>query len=104
MHWDALFISIMLSWRLYKVFVSLTTRRQTFAHLYQVYRKHTFRRVGPPKDILRMYAVWFLLDTPLKPHILTYLPIVFSRGFGQHPAVLFHVDQRDGTLDRSTIS
>jgi len=42
LHWDALFISIVLSWRLYKV-----------------YRKHTFRRVGPPKDILRMYAYFF---------------------------------------------
>ncbi|KAI0297017.1 hypothetical protein B0F90DRAFT_1635111, partial [Multifurca ochricompacta] len=38
LHWDALLISIYLSWRLYKV-----------------YRTHTFRRVGPPKDILRMY-------------------------------------------------
>jgi len=39
LHWDALFISLILSWRLYRV-----------------YRKHTFRRIGPPKDILRMYA------------------------------------------------
>jgi len=39
LHWDALFISLILSWRLYKV-----------------YRKHTFRRAGPSKDILRMYA------------------------------------------------
>jgi len=39
LHWDALLISIILSWRLYKV-----------------YRKHTFRRAGPSKDILRMYA------------------------------------------------
>ncbi|KAH9982015.1 hypothetical protein BJV74DRAFT_989202 [Russula compacta] len=39
LHWDALFISTYLSWRLYKK-----------------YRTHTFTRVGPPKDILRMYA------------------------------------------------
>ncbi|KAI0289663.1 hypothetical protein BC826DRAFT_1106893 [Russula brevipes] len=39
LHWDALFISVYLSWRLYKM-----------------YRTHTFRRVGPPKDVLRMYA------------------------------------------------
>ncbi|KAF8486938.1 hypothetical protein DFH94DRAFT_702089 [Russula ochroleuca] len=39
LHWDALFISALLSWRLYKV-----------------YRTQTFRRVGPPKDVLRMYA------------------------------------------------
>jgi hypothetical protein len=39
LHWDALFISVVLSWRLYKV-----------------YRKHTFRRACPSKDILRMYA------------------------------------------------
>jgi hypothetical protein len=28
-----------------------------FAHLCQMYRAHTFSRVGPPKDILRMYRV-----------------------------------------------
>jgi len=39
LHVDALLISAFLSWRLYKV-----------------YRTHTFRRVGPPKDVLRMYA------------------------------------------------
>ena len=36
---------------------SFTTCEYLFAHVYQVYRKHTFRRVGPPKDISRMYAV-----------------------------------------------
>lgn len=39
LHWDALFLSTYLSWRLYKM-----------------YRTHTFRRVGPPKDVLRMYG------------------------------------------------
>jgi len=39
LHWDALLLSMYLSWRLYKI-----------------YRTHTFRRVGPPKDVLRMYA------------------------------------------------
>jgi hypothetical protein len=39
LHLDALLISTYLSWRLYKV-----------------YRTHTFRRVGPPKNVLRMYA------------------------------------------------
>lgn len=38
LHIDALLISAYLSWRLYKV-----------------YRTQTFRRVGPPKNILRMY-------------------------------------------------
>jgi len=38
MHWDALFVSLYLSWRLLKL-----------------YRTHTFRHVGPPKNILRMY-------------------------------------------------
>ncbi|KAI9459849.1 hypothetical protein BJY52DRAFT_1186165 [Lactarius psammicola] len=39
LHLDALLISTYLSWRLYKV-----------------YRTHTFRRVGPPQNVLRMYA------------------------------------------------
>jgi hypothetical protein len=38
LHIDALLISAYLSWRLYKV-----------------YRTQTFRRVGPPKNVLRMY-------------------------------------------------
>lgn len=39
-------------------FLFLTTREHLFAHVCQVYRKHTFRHAGPSKDILRMYAVW----------------------------------------------
>ncbi|KAH9019818.1 hypothetical protein EDB85DRAFT_2153467 [Lactarius pseudohatsudake] len=39
LHLDALLISTYLSWRLYKL-----------------YRTHTFRRVGPPKNVLRMYG------------------------------------------------
>ncbi|KAH9052036.1 hypothetical protein EDB83DRAFT_2621313 [Lactarius deliciosus] len=39
LHLDALLISAYLSWRLYKL-----------------YRTHTFRRVGPPKNVLRMYG------------------------------------------------
>ncbi|KAH9976622.1 hypothetical protein BGW80DRAFT_1289450 [Lactifluus volemus] len=38
LHCTALFISIFLSWR-----------------LYLMYRTHTFSRVGPPKNVLRMY-------------------------------------------------
>ncbi|KAI0261929.1 hypothetical protein BC834DRAFT_411787 [Gloeopeniophorella convolvens] len=56
LHWTALLISLYLSWR-----------------LYQVYRKHTFRRVGPPKDILRMYAYFLavLVSIQLSVFILT---------------------------------
>ena len=32
-------------------------KRHPFAHLFQVYRTQTFRRVGPPKNVLRMYRV-----------------------------------------------
>jgi hypothetical protein len=45
-----------------------------------------------------------LLGTLLKPHILTYLSTVFSRGFGQHSVVCFHLGQCNGALDRSTSS
>lgn len=37
--------------------VSPRFRAYLFTHLCQMYRTHTFRRVGPPKDVLRMYAV-----------------------------------------------
>jgi len=42
-------------------FVSPTFREYLFTYLCQMYRTHTFNHVGPPKDILRMYAVrgWF---------------------------------------------
>ena len=40
-------------------FLSLTTCRHFHALLFYVYRTYTFRRVGTPKDVLRMYAVRF---------------------------------------------
>lgn len=85
-------------------FFFLTTREHLFAHVCQVYRKHTFRHAGPSKDILRMYAVWFCWALLLEQHISTYLFTVRPRGFGQHPAVRLLFGQRNGALGRSTSS
>lgn len=59
-------------------FLSLTiTNISLLTYVYQVYRKHTFRRAGPPKDILRMYAVcscWTLYSSP-------YIDVSFPQYF-----------------------
>ena len=86
------------------VFVSPTFREYPFTYLCQMYRTHTFRRVGPPKDVLRMYAVRDWFGQTLKPCTLTCLSAVFSRGFGQHSGVGFHPGQCDVALGRSTSS
>ncbi|KAI9512137.1 hypothetical protein F5148DRAFT_1280053 [Russula earlei] len=53
LHWDALFISIYLSWRLLKM-----------------YRTNTFRHVGPPKNILRIISFAVLVSIQLSVFIL----------------------------------
>lgn len=105
LHWDALIISLILSWRLYKVFVSLPHHSRTslcsrIPGLSQAYIQARWSVERHLADVCGMV----LLGTLLKPHILTCLSTVFSRGFGQHPVVCFHLGQRNGALGRSTSS
>lgn len=83
-------------------FLSRATHRHFFTHLCKVYRTQTFRRVGPPKDVLRMYAVRSCHSAQAA--YFDILRAVFSRGFGQHPVVCFHLGQCNGALGRSTPS
>lgn len=105
MHWTALFISIYLSWHLYLVFpLSLSpSPDMTLLILCQMYRTHTFSRVGPPKNVLRMYRVC-VLSTFASPELHIDAFTVFSRGLGQHPIVAFRPGERIGALGRPTSS
>jgi len=90
LNWDALFISLILSWRLYKV-----------------YRKHTFRRAGPCKDILRMYAYFLavLVSIQLSVFILVNAMALWVDQLlhGAIKELSSHTDVYDGTFIITTL-